>query len=693
MPALIDVHADPLSGWVRLQFPKNDAIRKLIKEFPGTSWGPYQGVPPGPWKYGPYNYGRRQATCPDNARCFVDRALKAGHLPVFREWVDCKTDYHRAWYMPIHGWKIAKPILEKKGHRVTERWEPGRIVKIPPPLAKTLRPYQLEAAQTLAQSPGHLLAFDPRVGKTRTSIAAVCGLFVAKQIDIAITIYPAGVLGEWEDQLRDYANLNLEALQSMKLFPPEEIERLRAKRFLFVGCHYDILGSREADLGALVDGRRFALIVDEIQMAQNRRINRTQALQRLSRGLPLVKVGALPEEHVFGHGECVAVMALSGTPMRTKAANLWAAFDIMRPGSMGTYWRYAARYAGAFQDNAGRWDDSGETNPDELRSRLHAVWTRKTRRDVAPWLPKSQRSPIICEAQPDQLKRYRKLEREYGSRIARALGKEDPTGADRDVIATLARATTEMKIPAGIARMINVHAATGVKALGFSHHHETLHEMHRIALDLCKSLESKGLPFPDIFVAGGWMSPTERREVIAAWKAAPVNNGMGPILLLNSRSSGVGIDLSDALVTCFFEYEWVPADFRQAEDRTQDIHKGTHAGLARLYEYFMVRGTVDEAMILALLKRIGTIGRIVGLDDELKGMSDALQSAGIVDDGRLGLPNTDKDTIQAAIASIRARFLMEPEELDDTDTLAAEAAGLDDDDEPEDSPDDDDIPF
>lgn len=177
--------------------------------------------------------------------------------------------------------------------------------------------------------------------------------------------------------------------------------------------------------------------------------------------------------------------------------------------------------------------------------------------------------------------------------------------------------------------------------------------------------------------------PAKRKETVDKWRACP-----GPaILLVNTLSSGVGIDLSDADGAVFLELAWVPADFLQAEDRIQDVHQGKRT-TPPWYEYLIVRETIDEAMAGALLKKIRSIDKVVGGTVESGQVASTLRGSEIVGASRLGLPSTDAETVQAALLAVRDKWLSGSGDAPKVDDLGAILADLNEAfaDEPEETP-------
>lgn len=651
MGVVISAHGDRSTGWVRLSFPFHKPTMAAVKELPGARWGPLQGVPPGPW------------------------ANKPG--------------LHKAWFIPGH----SHALLEKQLN-IRTIWEPPRRAEVPAVIADRLRPYQLEGAQKLVENRGFFLTFDMRVGKTPTAIAAAAAMLGAGQADLVVVMYPAQVGDSWAAQLKSWAFVDLVRLEGRETLLQTEINDLRAQPYLFLGCHYEILAEREEDIARLISGRRVIFIADEGHAFQNRKAGRSQTAARLTRGAPWVckeDVGYGMEPVPAQGVQVVAWWHLTGTPMRNKPKNLFMGFDLTLPGSMGSFSRYATRYCDAKVDDLGHFDYKGESNIEELRERLGVVSMRKTRAEVAEWLPKSERGVILCEVPERQLAHYRKLEALHAPVIRRALDDAEVGFNDRRALEQLVQATSVTKLPKAVER-IQFHAERGAKLVVFGHFKESIAKLADELTHQLRDYAERGYVVPVVFDAGSYqgLSPRDRNEVIDRWRAHE-----GPaVLLANTLSSGIGIDLSDADVGLFLELEWVPADFRQAEDRLADVHLGKRTA-APILEYLLVPNTLDEDMALAVLGKVRSIEAVVGGDRETSDLASTLRESGLVNADRLGLPSTDKETVKAALVRLRDRLTGKapaPRSTDLAAAVVADAVAADwEDDEPAsgDSTDDD----
>ena len=617
MASIIRVAPDHVRGVIYLRFSYDPSLIERLKEIPGAKWYP-----------------------------------------------DAKR-----WSLPLDAWESVKDAFPHQEEAVTRFTPPALHAHF----TTALRDYQQEGARRLLSRPSFLLTMQMRTGKTPTSIAAACSAQAAGTVDTVIVCYPAGVAAEWERQLKRFANVDLVRLSSFDRLTDEEVQVYRERPFLWVGCHYEILEHRYMDLHALVKGRKFAVLADEIHACKNRKARRTLALRSLATATHgKAEYGVRDDAVEVASGHCVYRWGVTGTPMRNRPRDLFSIFDFVQPGSMGGYWTYAKRYCAAFKDEYG-WNDSGQSHEEELSARLAYGSYTVTRAQVAAYLPKSERAVISCNMREAEMKKYRKLEKGLASTVASAVkgGDEPDSGEARDGLKALALATSYSKVQTAVERLA-FHTSRGVKVLAFANYHETLSALDTALDTWNRAARDVGDTTPPHFCAGGWLTPVKRQEIIAQWKACP-----GPaILLVNTLSSGVGIDLSDADGAVFLELAWVPADFLQAEDRIQDVHQGKRK-TPPWYEYLIVKDTVDESMAAALLTKIRAIDQVVGGTVESGMVASTLRQAEVVGSHRLGLASTDEATVQAALLAVRDKWLSgngDAPQVDETAALLADLA-------------------
>lgn len=560
------------------------------------------------------------------------------------------------WNPENKSWLIPVGALELLKEQIRVRITYESAVTTPPltPMQLRLRPYQIEGAQFLLAHPHALLSMEQRTGKTVVALQAIEALFASNKLDGALIIYPAGVRENWRAQIRAWTGRTMIGLETLSNVTDSDIEWMRQNLpQIMLGCHWEILEHHEEDIHRIFEGRRFLWIGDEIHAAKNRKSGRYRALRAISEA-----------------PNCIHRWGLSGTPQRNYPRDLWAIFDVIQPDCMGKYWTFAKAFAGAYQGEYG-WIDKGTSRPEELAARLKAFSFRVTRADVAPWLPKSQREVILCSMPAMLSKQYTKLENALATKVRSALSDAEPSADDREALKQLALCTSEGKIPTVIERVLSHAEGRGVKCLVFAHHHEVLEKLEQAMFaryDGDAKDPEQTVYHPPYFVAGGWLTPAKRHAVVEAWRAHE-----GPsILLANTLSVSVGIDLSDADTAIFLEFEWVPSDFAQAHDRIQDLHLGKRT-TPPLYEYLVVKDTIDTHMAATLLSKMRSIHDVVGKDSESAGLASTIRNSGMVNGAQLTLASTDKETVQATLMAFRAQLLGD-RTTTESDVLAAELA-------------------
>lgn len=599
-------------GWYDVRFRYDRALVEAVKAIPGMRW----------------NKEKRAWTGPQQALSSLAENIKGlGELMI----------------VPSKAIKLNKPYLQSS-------------------LTSVLYPYQTEGAQLLIDNSGFMLTFDPRVGKTPTAIVAAASLLASHHVSTVLILYLNGVREEWTRQFPQFSGgLNVTTIDGTGGIA--NTGELIAAPYLVLGLHVELLrGSVDAegvvsgcptveDLLAILRARgKYVVINDELHSTRDRKKPRAKMLLEISRG-------------------AAWRWGLTGTPERNYPRDLYLTFEFLSPGCVGSYTSYTKRFCDGHEGDYG-WSDKGETNAPELASRLAAISFRKTRREVAQWLPKSDFKIVLCEMSKQQAKIYTAKERALGPAAVRAM-EESGSVAAVGALRELSTLTSAAKMMTLVERVHYHLCDRKVKMIVWALHHETLNAAE-------EAIDKANLGRPH-FIAGGWMMRDKRNEEIARWKACP-----GPaVLLVNIRSAGIGIDLSDGDVSIFCEASYVPSEFVQAMDRSMDIHLGKRT-TPPLYECLFVKGTVDEDMGVKMISKIQSAENIVGHSEDATMVANAIEASGLVDRGMLGLKNEDPETVAAAIFSLRDRLLAGRLGADTNESIAADAAALDEDEEVDD---------
>jgi hypothetical protein len=584
-------------------------------------------------------------------------AFRGGPVPAPSNWFAAQFPYNKQfieffkqipganWDSDTKRWKIpahALPALHRNGieYRILSRCIRS-MPTVLPALAQRLRPYQQEDVQRMLNEPAFILAYDPRVGKTPTASVGMASALAFHTVRTAVILYPNQVREEWERQFPFFTNgCPLVCVDGTRPFDPApySIEKMP---YLAIGMHYELL--RAADKGE--EDFKISPIVREVL---NLIYRRGPYLACADEPHLIVKRKS-PRAQLFmriGH-EAAIRWCLDGTPLRSRPRDMYPIWEFLQKDSMGSYSKYTVRYADGHAGDHG-WVDKGTSNPDELQGRLHSIWIKRTRREVAPWLPKADRRIILCDMTAAQRKLYAAQETALGPEVLKAI---NDAGGSRslDALRALADSVSSVKMPTMMERVRYHVEDRKVKILVFALHHETIQKAWQTILE---AGEMKETPFKNAcYVAGGWLQPPKRREAIAAWKADP----KPAVLLVNSLSSGIGIDLADADAAIGLEAAWVPADFTQMEARIEDVHLGKRT-TPPLLEYILCRNTIDEDMVSKLILKLGYNEQVTGGDAVSRQIDDSLRNAGVVDRSKLSLAREDDETVSNALEEMLKRI-------------------------------------
>lgn len=570
----------------------------------------------------------------------------------------------KIWWGPVHALAALEFAGRTAGAQLAVEW-PRQAPSVISGGNRELRNYQMWAAGQLLSNGSYLLAWAPRVGKTSCALAAGASGIASRMFERLFVFAPANVLHVWREQLIEMfprlPHATLDGVVNVVAEKPKTAKekdlrelmkqetRVRSARVIF--CQHDLLARRAKDLLALAEQGLFAVACDEPQGFVDFKAPRSVLLMDIAQSK-----------------NCFRRWALSGTPMRNAAEDLAVTFEFLGcPTPQGTEkkrspWSYLIRYAGAHEDEIAMGDGSKkaiwkcadfETNGDELQAKLWSVGHRLTREEVAPWLPKAERSVFLANLSKDAASRYRAMEGILGARAMAAVN-----GGERlEQLRALAASVLGPKLDTVIERLVFHADHRGVKVVAGMMFHESLDQLGRKMFPQVSGVVKPVLRSP-VFLAAGWDLPEKRAQVIQAWK-----DHQGPaVLLCNIISSSVGIDLADAEVQVNGELPWVPSDALQWEARLQDVHQGKRRA-PPLHEYVLAKGTIDEDMALAMLQKMGAISRIVGSEREMAGLDDALRQSGLVSTVDLGLRDHSETAIEAALDGMRRRLLGLPDDL------------------------------
>lgn len=463
------------------------------------------------------------------------------------------------------------------------------LTPVEPPATFTaqLRPYQQRGVAWLAflssLGLGACLADDMGLGKTVQLLALESVDRDGTQPGPTLLLCPMSMVGTWErEAARFVPDLRVRAHHGPGRPRGDDLRGAAGDTDLLVTTY--ATAARDADDLAGVDWHR--LVLDEAQAVKNARSLPARAVRRF---------------------RARQRVALTGTPVENRLAELWAIMDVLNPGILGTAERFRTRFAVPVERHA------------------DAAAAELLRRTTRPYLLRRVKTdPTIVDDLPDKIEitqGYR-LTREqaslYRTIVDDMLEKiEDSTGIARrgNVLAAMTKLKQVCNHPAlllhdgssigrrsgKVVRLEEILAevlAEGDRALCFTQFAEF---GHLLVPHLSARLDTE-----IAFLHGG--VPRQRREEIVR----RFQGGAGPpVLLASLKAGGTGLTLTAATHVVHLDRWWNPAVEQQATDRAYRI------GQRRTVQVrtFSCPGTIEER-IDALVRSKRALSELVVGDGE-----------------------------------------------------------------------------
>ena len=276
---------------------------------------------------------------------------------------------------------------------------------------------------------------------------------------------------------------------------------------------------------------------------------------------------------------------LTGTPLENSVIDLWAQFDFLEPGLLGSVQRFRRRFGALV---------TGTPDPERQRLRriVRPFILRRTKDVVEKSLPPKEEVRLLAEMGPRQRAAYDALKAGYRARIVEAIREKGVAGSGALVFEGLLRLRQAACIPEQanpslkglpsaklelLEGVLEEIVAEGHRVLVFSQFVQTLKAIAR-------SLDDRG-------IAHAWLdgSTRNRQEVVDRFQADP----RIPVFLLSLKAGGLGINLTAADYVVIFDPWWNPAVERQAVDRSHRIGQQKPVFVYRL----ITKDSIEERIL------------------------------------------------------------------------------------------------
>ena len=457
-------------------------------------------------------------------------------------------------------------------------------------LRGTLRPYQETGVAWLRflakLGLGACLADDMGLGKT---IQVLALLLLMKREDTserqpapALLVLPASLLGNWKSELERFAPtlrvkfahpafLKAEALASAAANPASFVQETD-----LVLTTYAMLSRQEW----LTATEWRLAVIDEAQAIKNAGARQTRAVKKL---------------------KARAKIALTGTPVENRLADLWSIFDFLNPGLLGS--------AKIFGDFLKGLEQRASDQYAPLRRLVSPYILRrmKTDKSIIADLPDKTEMQAFCNLTKKQAALYEQSVTELAETLKTKAGIErrgvilafilrlkQICNHPAHWLATGAYAPEESGKFLRLSELCEEIASRQEKALVFT-------QFREMTAPLSGFLETvfgrRGLVLHGAVAAG------KRKSIVDDFQ----RDDGPPFFVLSLKAGGVGLNLTAASHVIHFDRWWNPAVENQATDRAFRIGQRKNV----MVHKFVCQGTIEEKIDALIRDKTALAGEIL----------------------------------------------------------------------------------
>ncbi len=461
--------------------------------------------------------------------------------------------------------------------------------ELPQRFAGALRPYQRQGLAWLqfldALGAGGVLADDMGLGKTVMTLALLTWKRETAGAAPSLVVCPTSVAGNWVSEAARFApSLTVRSLVGVTAGDRAAMDLSQCD---LVVTTYAML---RRDVETLRGVRFRYVVLDEAQNIKNIDATTTKAARAL-------------RAHVR--------LALTGTPIENRLAELWSIMDFANPGMLGTQKRFETRFekpiaaAALAGSNSPKNIEAGVV-ASRLRALIRPFVLRRTRAEVLDDLPPRQEMDLLCPLTKAHRHLYDALAVVLRNEVQEFMRRDPAAGRGVAMFTALLRLRQMACDPRLIERSTEIVGskrgvflatvrqlvAEGRRALVFSQFTELL----KLWGD---DLAREGIAYE--YLDG---ETVQRDAVIERFQ-----KGAAPLFLLSLKAGGAGLNLTAADTVIHCDPWWNPAVEEQATARAHRLGQSRAVTVYRL----VARGTVED--------------RVEGLKHKKRTLADAVISA------------------------------------------------------------------
>ena len=502
------------------------------------------------------------------------------------------------------------------------------------PVRAELRAYQVAGVNWLAFLNKYklhgILCDDMGLGKTLQSICMLASdhkTLAEKGINTqSLVVCPTTLGGHWLEEVTKF--VSRQYLNPFLYFgSPSHRAGLRSQ----VPHHNLIITSYEivrSDVDFLGSFKWNYLFLDEGHIIKNTKTKTAVAIRQL----------------VAAHR-----VILTGTPIQNGVNELWALFDFLLPGYLGTEKQFTAKYSRPILSSrdaksSSKEQEAGALAMEALHRQTLPFILRRVKEDVLADLPPKITQDYHCDLSPLQTALYEDFARSQAGQQGGEAG-----GGTTHVFQALQylkkvcnhprlvlnqdhpsyEAVVTSHLDGNVANLINIEHAAKLTALKqlltdlgiagaetegegsapiVSQHRALVFCQLKTMLDIVESdLLRPHLPATTYLRLDGSVPAASRHSIVAKFNNDPSID----LLLLSTSVGGLGLNLTGADTVIFVEHDWNPMKDLQAMDRAHRIGQRKVVNVYRL----ITRNTLEEKIMSLQQFKIHTAKSVISDDN------------------------------------------------------------------------------
>jgi SNF2 family DNA or RNA helicase len=447
-------------------------------------------------------------------------------------------------------------------------------VHVPSSFQGSLRPYQQHGVEWLSFLRsfgfGACLADDMGLGKTIQMISYF--LHVKEKENPkspALIIAPTSVLGNWQKELEKFA-------PSLNVYLHYGTYRKKDEAFTKAMNTADIVltsyGLAHIDLEELNKIEWSTICIDEAQNIKNADTKQSRSVRSL---------------HGRHH------IALTGTPMENRLSELWAIYDFINHGYLGSLHQFHKKFVNPIE----RDQDTAKIR--QLQKMIRPFLLRRTKKDeeVALNLPDKQEQKEYCSLSVEQASLYEQLIQDTFSQIEKLAGMQRK-GLVLKMLSKLKQICNHPSLYLKEEKPKDlVNRSNKMKKLEELVDH--IHEQEESCIiftqyiemgNMIQALLEKKFNRTVRFLHGG-TSKVERDRIIDDFQAEEQK-----FLILSLKAGGTGLNLTAANHVIHYDRWWNPAVENQATDRAYRIGQTKFVHVHKLITSGTLEEKIDEML-------------------------------------------------------------------------------------------------